>query len=73
MSEDGFPTEIWWVTGLRANGWLCTETRYLKLALNWRVKNGTAKGVKVWQYHGPGGDWCDRTGDFLDENGGKKW
>jgi len=27
-----FPTEIYWVTGLRQKGWLFAETRYLKLA-----------------------------------------
>ncbi|SFI80108.1 hypothetical protein SAMN05216275_10524 [Streptosporangium canum] len=71
MTDGGFPTEIYFVTGIRARGQLFGSTGPLKLSIQGSFRGGCAKGVKVWKLDPPG--WRDVTNQFLTEEGYKAW
>lgn len=73
MTDEGFPTEIYFVTGVHPKGRLYGNTGPLKLSIKGHIGSGTsANGVKVWKFNAAGG-WLDVTSEFLDEEGRPKW
>ncbi|MER7208495.1 hypothetical protein ABT340_15595 [Streptosporangium sp. NPDC000239] len=72
MTGGCFPTEIYFVTGIRPRGQIFHLTGPMRQSIKGYAGRGrNVKGVKIWKLNPPG--WRDVSQDYVDEKGYLKW